>query len=519
MRIAPKRARAREEHEVDDEHAADEEHEVDDERTAHNDTLAQLLGCSSSYFFSSHWEKRPFRCVGCQERLHLWASLPELNRFLSLLVAAQESPGCNVIMLKDQHPTEEYASPAAAYLDGCSIIVNHAERACGGIAALCVGLRGALPHAFGNLYLTPPLGQAVDAHADDRDVLVLQLVGTKHWKVYTSPPVPFPMSDEQVGKAGRAVPESATSSGVTEHVLGPGDVLYIPRGHVHEACTSAAAPSLHLTIALATEDWCWGKLAARALARSTDDGQAATFLRRALSLEDDAHQTLTRNGPTEAEAGYRVQGIGHTEAQADPRRARWFWRRSVPPALVCPHASAKARAASLALAASVEEELGLAGGQVKPSQVTPNQADDEAAGDGDGCAGGRRDGGGGSTLTRLFAEQVTRHNGRQDAEETARAAAAAQDSQRAHQSLTPASYVRRRRADEPVPEGCNQGLRVRDEIADALTSSLALLTTQPSCIGDFQQSELLCDFGRVCFAQVCIDAGLLVACDPVGHAL
>ena len=41
-----------------------------------------------------------------------------------------------------------------------------------------------------------PFGAAL--HADDRDVLVLQLAGRKEWRVYGPPPVPFPEPDEQV---------------------------------------------------------------------------------------------------------------------------------------------------------------------------------------------------------------------------------------------------------------------------------------------------------------------------------
>jgi hypothetical protein len=57
-----------------------------------------------------------------------------------------------------------------------------------------------LPHAFANLYATPPCAQAVAAHADDRDVFVLQVSGAKAWRVYGAPPVPLPYPNEQVGE-------------------------------------------------------------------------------------------------------------------------------------------------------------------------------------------------------------------------------------------------------------------------------------------------------------------------------
>ena len=47
----------------------------------------------------------------------------------------------------------------------------------------CQKLRADFFHAYGQLYITPPLAQAVQQHADDRDVFVIQLEGSKKWKV------------------------------------------------------------------------------------------------------------------------------------------------------------------------------------------------------------------------------------------------------------------------------------------------------------------------------------------------
>ncbi|KOO28087.1 hypothetical protein Ctob_003045 [Chrysochromulina tobinii] len=100
--------------------------------------------------------------------------------------------------------------------------------------------------------------------------------------------------------------------------------------------------------------------------------------------------------------------------------------------------------------------------------------------------------------------------------------------------LKPSSLVRRRRPDDPplpprernpgrnpaAPEGGVEGgvedadeggLRVRAEIANALAASLGKITADtPIAVSDFESSELLCEFGKVCFAQVCIESGLLV---------
>jgi hypothetical protein len=158
-----------------------------------------------------------------------------------------------------QHPDHlqsTYGSSLfAPYLDGCSVVLNHGDLLSPWIAALCQDLQKSFPHAYANTYLTPPNSQAVPPHADDRDVLVLQLVGSKVWKVYETVPVPYPYPQEQVGKEGIPVPPQVTEGPLAvSTTLQPGDVLYMPRGFVHEAhCQDNL--SFHLTVALATHDW------------------------------------------------------------------------------------------------------------------------------------------------------------------------------------------------------------------------------------------------------------------------
>ena len=151
----------------------------------------------------------------------------------------------------------------ASYLAGTSVVWNHADQISPEVGALCEDLQrgnNKFPHAYANAYLTPPHSQTVPAHADDRDVLVFQLRGRKHWKVYKNIPMLHPYPHEQVGKADIAVPESVLNGPLAfDGCLSPGDVLYLPRGMVHEASTvDLDGPpdlSFHITVALATHDW------------------------------------------------------------------------------------------------------------------------------------------------------------------------------------------------------------------------------------------------------------------------
>lgn len=147
------------------------------------------------------------------------------------------------------------ASLFAPYLNGCSVVLNHADLLSPWIAGLCQDLQKSFPHAYANCYLTPPSSQAVPPHADDRDVFIVQLVGRKNWEVYETVPILYPYPHEQVGKEGLPVPkqvlEGPRALAVT---LEPGDVLYMPRGAVHQAHCSDSM-SFHITVALATYDW------------------------------------------------------------------------------------------------------------------------------------------------------------------------------------------------------------------------------------------------------------------------
>lgn len=207
-------------------------------------------------FLSRHWEKSP--CVvrrGASRELKKWAvdesELPDVfNR-----AARDQRASC--LVMKDGVPVER-ESGSAAYVEGCSVIVNRADLVHSGVRRLCQLSRDWIPHAYCQLYCTPPKSQTVAAHADDRDVIVVQLVGKKKWRVYENVPVDYPGPKEQVGKT---MPLPQDLGPYKELVLEKGDVLYLPRGTVHEAAASTRSNgSLHATLAFPTYDWSYQAL-------------------------------------------------------------------------------------------------------------------------------------------------------------------------------------------------------------------------------------------------------------------
>merc|ERR1712232_939404 len=98
-------------------------------------------------------------------------------------------------------------------------------------------------HVFGVLYLTPPDSQAVRLHNDDQDVFLFQVWGRKHWTIRNSPQH-LPYTEEMLGKSD-PVPPELIGDPIMSFDMQPHDVLFIPRGFLHEARTSAE-PSLHI---------------------------------------------------------------------------------------------------------------------------------------------------------------------------------------------------------------------------------------------------------------------------------
>ncbi|KAL7497826.1 hypothetical protein ACHAWT_007708 [Skeletonema menzelii] len=280
-------------------------------------------------FFQNVWQAQPAIFRSCQD-----ASLDKdcplfkavnmnWNDVAQMLHHCRDSSSHAPLFFQNGNPitdpTTTYANnPHAAYLDGCSIIVNHADFHHPIIANLCSSLQQTFPHVYANTYLSPPDSHAVNAHADDRDVLVVQLLGSKTWKVYRKVPIQYPFENEQVGKNGLDVDPSVFAGGLCfddkEITLSAGDVLYMPRGFVHEASThthkatisttnESIEPSFHITLALATHDWCMASILSDTIRKTLIDNPE---FRKALPI-----------GPCSEYGGSRCEADGFLKQQLD----------------------------------------------------------------------------------------------------------------------------------------------------------------------------------------------------------
>jgi hypothetical protein len=90
-----------------------------------------------------------------------------------------------------------------------------------------------------NCYYTPKDSQTLPSHYDCHPVFIVQIYGSKLWKLYRPGPQK-PLYGE-----GRQEDPSRRRH-ISSFLLQPGDLLFIPRGFLHEA-ESVGSPSLHLT--------------------------------------------------------------------------------------------------------------------------------------------------------------------------------------------------------------------------------------------------------------------------------
>ncbi|HXT58693.1 MAG TPA: cupin domain-containing protein [Pirellulales bacterium] len=223
--------------------------------------LERLLSpVESAAFFRDSWEKRPLavhrRQTDYYADLLSMRDVDEIVAFTRPKFAEPEgfSSSTYIRGLPADSPAAANAASLGtaqvrqAFDQGKSIVIMAMQQRRGAVAALCRGLEttfGCPVHA--NMYLTPQGSQGFAAHFDSHEVFVLQLEGGKHWRLFdAAEELPLANSTGELRRRPAGVPRDVR--------LEAGDLLYIPRGHVHEAFAAERA-SLHLTVGVNVYRW------------------------------------------------------------------------------------------------------------------------------------------------------------------------------------------------------------------------------------------------------------------------
>lgn len=203
-------------------------------------------------FFSEYWEQHPL-IVARKERDY-YNQILSIKQIESLIYSRhRDSTQIRVINKSQsyfQHSTSHINLDNifgineiyTAYSQGNTITLNQLQYGCEPIAILCRNLEKIFHFQVNaSIYLTPRQAQGTVPHYDTHDVFILQVEGSKIWHIYDYFCCLPLAKDQQIVPADRLPPR------LHEVCLNAGDLIYIPRGYVHEALTSECS-SVHLTI-------------------------------------------------------------------------------------------------------------------------------------------------------------------------------------------------------------------------------------------------------------------------------
>lgn len=216
-------------------------------------------------FFGTYWQQELLlHTKGSPDRIAGLLSLQDVDFLVSSLPAADSSSMMLIanakplpsVLYTNKEGLVDLAAVYRAYASGHTLLILNLEKRWKSVGWLCrdvetsftnhgVALRKSV---VANMYLTPANCHAFPAHYDHHDTLIVQLEGTKHWRIY-GPLDPFPIELQAIPLSPDKLPPVQQ-----EFIAAPGHVFYIPRGFYHGAQT-AGDYSLHLTIGIYPSIW------------------------------------------------------------------------------------------------------------------------------------------------------------------------------------------------------------------------------------------------------------------------
>ncbi|AOJ05521.1 hypothetical protein WS70_28025 [Burkholderia mayonis] len=227
-----------------------------------SDLIAPL---SADQFFSEYWEAKPMHLSRGHQRHY--AQLISAGDVETMLAKHDiRHPGIRLAKAGRYLAPDTYSidlhygddlfrgvpdldTVYAHYRTGASVILPALHRTWPPLNLLCAAMEAELNHVVHtNLYMTPGGTSGFSAHYDAHEVFILQIDGLKHWRVY-EPPLLLPHHTQPFSPAGYQLPKP-----MLEIDLMPGDVLYLPRGYVHDTLTSSAH-SVHVTLGISVYTW------------------------------------------------------------------------------------------------------------------------------------------------------------------------------------------------------------------------------------------------------------------------
>eukprot|EP01133_Synstelium_polycarpum_P017115 gene17115-20386_t len=161
------------------------------------------------------------------------------------------------------------AYPAAVwkmYREGCSLRLLNPQTFNTNVCRALTSLQTHFQCGMGaNIYLTPAGAQGFAPHYDDVDVFILQLEGKKVWRLYA----PRSEAETLPKKSSENFEQDEIGECIEEVTLEAGDMMYFPRGVIHQAASPKDVHSLHITISTYMNNT-WGDLIGKVLQRALE---------------------------------------------------------------------------------------------------------------------------------------------------------------------------------------------------------------------------------------------------------
>ncbi|XP_053681303.1 bifunctional lysine-specific demethylase and histidyl-hydroxylase NO66 [Anopheles nili] len=230
-------------------------HELDSV-TIGRQTFAWLVGPSTTVeeFMRTYWERKPL-LLQRNDRAY-YAGLLSRAMIDEMLRTNNIEYGKNIDVTSYVDGQRETHNPDGRVLPpdlwhfygtGCSVRMLNPQTYLRSIYELNVKLQEYFHCMTGaNFYLTPPGSQGFAPHYDDIEAFVLQIEGRKRWRVY-APRTP----QEQLARfSSENLRQDELAAPLLDVVLEAGDLLYFPRGYIHQAATVPGAHSLHVTVSV-----------------------------------------------------------------------------------------------------------------------------------------------------------------------------------------------------------------------------------------------------------------------------
>ncbi|XP_053126443.1 ribosomal oxygenase 1 [Hemicordylus capensis] len=267
---------------------------------------------SLQQFFEHSWEKKPLlirrRNPGYYRDLFSTAEFDAILRDNDVQFGVNLDVTSYEDGRRETHNPVGRAVPAVVwdfYKNGCSLRMLNPQA----FSSTLWYFLSILQEQFGsmvgaNTYLTPAGTQGFAPHYDDIEAFVIQLEGKKHWRVYN----PRTEAEMLPQFSSHNFTQEEIGEPVLETLLEAGDLLYFPRGFIHQGDCLPDAHSLHITVSSYQRN-SWGDLLEKLLPAALQ-----------MAIEEDVEY---RQGlPLDY---LQYMGVLNSEV-VDPRRAAFMQR-------------------------------------------------------------------------------------------------------------------------------------------------------------------------------------------------